>query len=216
MKKTAEEIRSRLDELATAKREKDSKWNKEIKEAKLKKSTAEAGLETAESPDEYKRLMSEKKEADDFLNLLMTQGKNDAPPISKEEYKQTSDELTDMINSLKSDYAPKLEKEVEKLLTLLEEYYQKGEALEDLRSKAQVLYCGHSNNGYEITTIADDCEDPLFYIHYLCGAFFYQRSKVARIARQITSPTAHNFKIAYSTEEAGIAKELERRMKRGK
>ena len=133
MKKTAEEIRSRLDELATAKREKDSKWNKEIKEAKLKKSTAEAGLETAESPDEYKRLMSEKKEADDFLNFLMTQGKNDAPPITKEEFKQTRDELTDMINSLKSDYAPKLEKEIEKLLTLLEEYYQKGEALEDRR-----------------------------------------------------------------------------------
>lgn len=217
MKKTAEDIKIRLDELATAKREKDNKWKAEINEARLKKKNAEEELEAVTSPDEYKRLMSEKKEAEDFLNFLMTQVKNEEPPITKEEYKATEAEVSGMIKSLKTDYAPQLEKEATKLLEILEAYYQKAEELENLRSKARILYCGHSSSsGYDIVNIAEDCEDPLFYLCYLFGAFFRQREKVARIASQLASPSYTNFKIAYSTEEARIAKELERRMNRGK
>lgn len=214
MKVNIDKITARLDELATVKRQKVEKWQIEYKNAVRKADTIEDDLKATEDIDEYKKLIAEKKENADFLDYLNTNKKNlNTPAISETESRSIQKELQTGIEDLQGEYIPKIEKEIEKVVALLDEYYQEADKLETLRDDCAKLLNGRPCSTYLASGIADKTKDPLCYSRHFITAYNQHRANVGRIARGVVNNLNNPW---YNPEEAEIAKELRRRIKNGK
>lgn len=214
MKTNIDKITARLDELSTVKRQKVEKWEIEYKKAIKKADTIEDELKATEDIDEYKKLIAEKKENADFLDYLNNNKKNlNTPAISEAENRSIMKELQTGIEDLQGEYIPKIEKEIEKVVTLLDEYYQEADKLETLRDDCMKLYNGRPCSTYLASGIVDKATDPLCYSNHLIHAYNQHRANVGRIARGVVNDLRNPW---YNPEEAKIAKELRRRIKNGK
>lgn len=213
MKTNYETIKSRLDHLAADRDEKAAKWNKEVREAKAKADRIESELKTAEDPTEYKRLLQDKRETEDFLAFLNKSKKTTKAAISEEEHREIQLQLADSIRELQSEYAPKIDKAAEELKVILAEYNEKCMRLEDLRDQASILLNGHPTSTSMLCDINDQFKDPLFYTNHLASAFFVHHGNVLRLAQAIQKGSRNPW---HSTEDTLITKELEKRMRQGK
>lgn len=217
MKWTLDAVNKRLDEIETSRREKKAKFDKELKDSRTKLQTLETSLQEAEDPEEYKKLLREKTEAETYIEFL-TKHKKTTPTdtTDRAEYKEIFDTLVNDVEDLQSDYLPKVEKAFNSLLNVLDEYYTKANAIEEVRDRACQVYCGHGINGYKTNEIVNKVNDPLLYADHMLRAFFIHRTTVAHCYRRIMSPRFAQTSAIYSTtDEARICEELQRRIKKG-
>lgn len=211
---TADEIRARLDELAIQKRETEAKWQRELKDAQAKAETIDARMKAADDPDEYKKLLREKTENEQFLEFLQNSKKaGRKPALDDTEFRAIETTINGKIDELQEEYAPKVKKAADELINILEDYYQRAYELDDITSQAAVMNHNAPSHREKIVMLASKCDDPLFYYRHICKAFFDHRGTVARLARAIKCNLKNPW---YSGEEAQITNVLKERMKHGK
>jgi chromosome segregation ATPase len=210
--KTIKEITARIEELKAEKTTRENKWRKEISDAREKAASIDEKLQTAEDPDEYKKLLREKTENDQFLDFLNTKNKQLPPAITRDEYNVYHGQLLDELEELQEEYAPKVEKAARELVLILNEYSEKACGIEDTRAKLSDLHLNHGNIVYKVNELTEKITDPMYYTQHFCREFFAHNSEVKRLARALTTGATRS--VWYNPEQAAIYKELERRMKR--
>ena len=214
MKVNTDKITARINELSTAKRQKVEKWEIEHRNAVMKADAIEEALKATDDIDEYKKLIAEKRENSDFLDYLNTNKKNlNTPAISGNERSSILKELQTGIEDLQDEYIPKIEKEIERLVAVLDEYYQEADKLEALRDDCEKLFNGRPCSTYLASGIVNKATDPLHYSHHFISAYNQHRANIGRISHGVINDMKNPW---YNPEEAEIAKELRRRIKNGK
>ena len=211
MKKNIEEILNRLNNAEASRNEKQSRLRTEFASAKQKAIDIDEALKTAEDPDEYKKLLREKNENESFLEFLTARKPNGfKPAISKNEYRDIIDTCNSEIKTLQEEYAPRVQKEIEKLTSLLDEYSKEAEELESIKSKASLLFNNSNSATYTANDLKDLDIDPLFYFYHICKAYFNHRATIKRLKLAVSKDN-HRINTGFTTEEARIFKELSRR-----
>lgn len=213
MIKTIEDVKARLNELMTAKAEKESNLNKELADAKRKAKLLEAALKTTADITKYRELVKEKKENEDYLSFLQSRQNsmnnkrsNFESGITQEEYWSNNKVIESEIDTLQTDYAPRVESKVNELVAILAEYEQKALELEALRDNNSRLLNGRPFSRSSVSDLAQKCTgDKLFYSYHICLTYFAQSAVVARlksaISQHLTNPCCNS-------EEAQIYGEL--------
>ena len=209
--KTIDEITARIEELRAEKTTRENKWRKEISDARAKAASLDEKLKAVEDPDEYKQILREKTENDQFLAFLNSKSTQSKPAITRDEFNKMQGQLLDELEDLQENYAPKVEKAARELVLILNEYNDKALALEDTRAALSVVYQNHGNIAYKVSELVEKITDPMYYTQHLCREFFNHAAQVKRLAREIRIGTRSN--PWYNSEQAAIYKELERRMK---
>ena len=215
MKWTHETITARLDEIEKTRREKKAKFNSELVASKAKLANLDTALSEAEDPDEYKRILREKNEAETYIEFLERRTKTARPgdDVNHEEYKDIQSWLLAEVETAQKDYAPKIEKALSSLLNVLEEYYTKVNASETVRESACKVFLGHGLNGHKTNEVIKKMNDPLLYADHMLRAFFTHRQMVDFCYRKVTNPNPFINRSMYSTaDEAKICNELKRRL----
>ena len=216
MIKTIEDVKARLNELMTAKAEKESNLNKELATAKKKASLLEAAIKTTTDVSKYKELAKEKKENEDYLSFLQNNLFNKHSKyesgITQEEYWSIDKVIESEVNTLQTDYAPRVESKVNELVEILAEYEQKALELEGLRNNNSFLLNGRPYSRYFISDIAQKCTgDKLFYSYHICLAYFAQSAVVSRLKKAISQRLSNP---CCNSEEAQIYGELIKRARK--
>ena len=216
MKWTIETITARLEEIEKNRREKKAKFNKELVESKAKLENLDTALREAEDPDEYKRILREKNEAETYIEFLERRTKHARPgeDVDQNEYKEIQSWLLSEAETAQTDYAPKIEKKLSELLNVLEEYYTKVNASETVREYACKVFLGHGLNGHKTSGVIEKMNDPLFYASHMLRAYFNHRNTVATCFRYMmkSSDVRKTPWFAVSAEENRICEELKKRM----
>lgn len=216
MKWTHDTITARLDEIEKNRREKRQKFDRELVASKAKLANLDTALSEAEDPDEYKRILREKNEAETYIEFLERRTKHARPgdDVDQNEYKDMQSWLLSEVEKNQTEYAPKIEKALSNLLNVLEEYYTKTNASENVREYACKVFLGHGLNGHKTNEIIKKMNDPLLYADHMLRAFFLHRNMVDHCYKRVTNPSFAQMHTAiYSTvDEAKICKELERRL----
>lgn len=216
MKWTHDTITARLDEIEKNRREKRQKFDRELVASKAKLANLDTALSEAEDPDEYKRILREKNEAETYIEFLERRTKHARPgdDVDQNEYKDMQSWLLSEVEKNQTEYAPKIEKALSNLLNVLEEYYTKTNASENVREYACKVFLGHGLNGHKTNEVIKKMNDPLLYADHMLRAFFLHRNMVDHCYKRVTNPTFAQMRSAiYSTaDEAKICKELERRL----
>ena len=209
--KTIDEITARIEELRAEKTTRENKWRKEISDARAKAATLDEKLKAAEDPDEYKQILREKTENDQFLAFLNSKSTQSKPAITRDEYNKMHGQLLDELEELQENYAPKVEKAARELVLILNEYNDKALALEDTRAALSVIYNNHGNIAYKSGELVEKITDPMYYTQHLCREFFNHNSNVKRLAHAVQRGDRGN--VWYNPEQAAIFNELTKRMK---
>ena len=87
MKWTNETITARLDEIEKTRREKQAKFDRELREAKTKLVNIEAALNESEDPEDYKKLLRDKSETENYISFLARRTNTGKPDVDQSEYK---------------------------------------------------------------------------------------------------------------------------------
>ncbi len=215
MKWTNETITARLNEIENARREKKVKFDTELKESRAKLANLETALSEAEDPDEYKRILREKNEAETYIDFLTrrTKGGKKYDDVSNDEYKDMQSFLLDQMEKTQTEYAPKIEKKLSELLNVLEEYYSKANTSENVRDRACNVFLGHGISGHKTSEIIGKMNDPLFYAEHIIRPFFNHRMTIQycynRVEMGRTQQTPWN---QFTVEQNKICEELKKRM----
>ena len=211
MKKHFEEIIDRLNKAEANRNEKQTRLRREYASANEKAIAIDEALKTAEDPEEYKKLLREKSENTSFLEFLNARKPNGfKPAITKNEFRDITETCNSEIKALQDSYAPKIQKEIERLISLLDEYSNEAEELEAIKNKACCLY-SNSSSALNITgDIKDKDIDPLFYFYHICKAYFNHRQTINRM-KSMVKKNSNLYRTGFNTEEARIFKELSRR-----
>ena len=213
MKWTNETITARLDEIEKTRREKQAKFDRELREAKTKLVNIEAALNESEDPEDYKKLLRDKAETENYISFLARRTNTGKPDVDQSEYKEIQSFLLDEIESIQAAYVPTIEKKFSELLNVLEEYYTKANASETIRDRACMVFLDHGISYHKTSDIIDKANDPLLYADRMLRAFFNHRAFVANCYRRIMHPVMS--KSPYMTTiEAKVCEELKRRVKK--
>lgn len=210
MKSNIEEISKNLDAVRIDRDEKQSKLRNEFEAAKRKAIELEAALKEAEDPEEYKKLLNAKSENDNFIEFLKARNPNSfKPAITQTEYREINKTINLEVEKLQKEHAPKILKEVQKLVAMLDEYSDEAEAIESVRDKASLLYNNSHSSVYKTGEIKNMDIDPMFYFFHICREYFNHRSTIKRLKRAANKTGFYN--PWANAEEARIYKELTRR-----
>lgn len=213
MKWTNETITARLDEIEKTRNSKKAQFDRELREAKTKLVNIEAALNEAEEPEDYKKLLRDKTETENYISFLTRRTNTAKPDVDQSEYKEIQSFLLDEIESTQAAYVPVIEKKFSELLNVLEEYYTKANEGETIRDRACMVFLGHGISYHKTSDIIDKANDPLLYADHMLRAFFNHRVFVANCYRRIMNPVMS--KAPYvTTSEAKVCEELKRRIKK--
>lgn len=215
MKWNTETITARLDEIENTRRIKKAKFDHELKESRAKLANLDTALSEAEDPEEYKRILHDKNEAEMYIDFLTRRTKDARPgdDVNHDEYRDIQSWLLEQVENDQKEYAPKIEKKLSELLNLLEEYYSKTTATETVRDRACMVFLNHGTNGHRTSEIIKKMNDPLLYADHMLRAFFVHRSRVDYCYKRITSPNEFRRNAIYtSSDEAKICEELKKRL----
>lgn len=211
MKKSIDEIISNLDAAQKARDEKQRKLLQELSEAQSKSEEIKTALESIEDPGEYKKLLKEKSENDSLIDFINARKpKSFIPAITKEELSEINRTVNSKIEDIQKDYSPKIQKEINKLVSLLDEYYAEASSLEAVKKRAAYLNSNMGSANYIINNLAIIGNDPLLYYEHICRAYLNHKQTVERIKAHIES--GKPFSVGFSADDAHIFKELSGRV----
>ena len=152
MKKSIEEINSRLDTIETKKNEAIKKSRADVKTYQDKIKQLEEEIQTADELEDYQAKRDELEKARDSLEFLQDRAKralSDPRPgvfISKEDFRKWSDEIRAEALTIQEGTAPDIQKAFLKVVEAMDAYTEKINELEAVHDKLNHLYSiGYSN-----------------------------------------------------------------------
>lgn len=212
MKKNIEEIMKHLESVRTERDSKQQKLLKEVAAAERKAEEIDKALKTVEDPDDYRRLLNEQRDNNQFLSFLRShKPKGFRPAITGEDYRSINQTIDAEINDLQEEYAPKVWEEMQKLLSILDEYSEQVEPLEAIKHEASFLFTSSTGNFYKAAELKNKEVDPTFYYFHLCREYFNHRLTINRLKSAVGKQSNGFFSVCNNPEEHAILEELTRR-----
>ena len=211
MKKSIDEIISNLDAAQKARDEKQRKLIQDLSEAQARAEAIKEALANTEEPEEYQNLLKEQSNNAALIEFLNARKpKSFTPAITKEEFIEIGRAINLKIEDIQKDYAPKIQKEINKLVSILDEYYAEVIELEAVKKRAAFLNSGMGSANATINNLSNMSSDPLLYYDHICRAYLDHKDHVERLKAHIKAGKPYS--IGFTLEEAHIFKELSRRV----
>ena len=165
MKKSIEEINSRLDTIETKKNETIKKSRSEVKAYEEKIKQLEEETQTADELEDYQAKKDELEKARDSLSFLQAKAKKamEAPRpgmfITKQEFDRMSGEIRAEALTIQEAAAPGIQKAFFEIIEAMDNYTAKVNELEAVHNKLNILYNYMHTNTVLACDIANQTPD---------------------------------------------------------
>ena len=190
MIKILEDIKAKLDSKEAEVNERNRKFRESLKAAEKKNEELSRKLKEEEDPYEAQKILKELKDSQELYSFLIASKNKKFLPgsdLSKAECKYIKETVNKELRKMQMEMAPKIAKEINKVVALLDEYCEQAEVIDDLSMRAGKLCYGVVSNTYDTWNITTAYEDPFNYYETFCRAYFNNRRTVNTLKNSLKS-----------------------------